>query len=95
MPQRTAVTPETVTAWTARLTTEAEGLDFNDPEDRAVFRTRVANATETMYCWALVGLARHFGREPMGRSRTAAARALADAWIDHMTGRHTCKAAAC
>lgn len=77
-----AVAAEIVTAWTARLTAEAEGLDLADAEDRVTFRVRVGYATEPTVCSLIGALARHFGhRGPLAPSRAAAARALADAWI--------------
>lgn len=74
--------PEIVAEWTARLRAEAAGLDLADPEDRVTFRFRVQRATDCTVLAFVQGLARAFGhRGPLAPSRSAAQRALADAWI--------------
>ena len=76
------VDPEIFASWKDRLTAEAEGLDLADPEDRVIFRTRVAQATSNVVNSLVGALARQAGyRGPLASSRFAAARALADTWI--------------
>ncbi len=76
------VDPEIFASWKDRLTAEAEGLDLADPEDRVIFRTRVAQATSNVVNSLVGALARQAGyRGPLASSRFAAERALADTWI--------------
>ncbi|WP_288254054.1 hypothetical protein [uncultured Hydrogenophaga sp.] len=63
------------------LSTSAAGLDLSDPEDRAAFRTRVADrlkatTVEAMRGWVAGSM----------RDRHTAARAVADAYIAKATG---------
>lgn len=75
--------PETIETWTVGLTELLEGLDLFDTDDRVTFRGRVFDATECTAVSRVRELAAHFGRPVAGNStRSEAARALADTWID-------------
>ena len=71
-----------VEAWEAVLMGEAELLDLSDPEDRASFRAAVGYATLGLKVGGIRELAKHYGAMKVPTSRTAAARALADAYIE-------------
>lgn len=58
----------------------AEGLDLRDPEDRVVFRLRLAEATKITKVTAIQDWARALGESPRARTRDAAVRALARGW---------------
>ena len=69
--------------WAARMEREAEGLDFNDAEDRAAFRQRIALAMKHAKRDLAADLAHHWGKEvPGNASHQTAVRACADAWIN-------------
>lgn len=58
----------------------AEGLDLRDPDDRAAFRARLADATRITKVTAIQDWARALGESPRARTRSAAVRALARGW---------------
>lgn len=68
-------------AWTARLASEAEGLDLADAEDRAIFRGRVFSATAYTKHLTLCQISAALGGAPRHFDRAQAARAIADRWI--------------
>jgi hypothetical protein len=69
-------------AWTGFAVKAAEGLDLNDADDRAIFRSRFAERTRNLRVSALILLAAEWGSpQPGNASRSDACRAVADAWI--------------
>lgn len=77
------LSPDAIAAWRARLAAEAEGLDLRTAEGRCIYRLRVIRATEDAHIRLLLALADDLGRLPLKRSRAAAARAVAEAWIEN------------
>jgi hypothetical protein len=78
---REAVATETREVWIATLKREAEGLDFNDPEDRVTFRVRVVQAVQHLKVSTLRELAADLGAKDVPASRDQAAKTLANAWM--------------
>lgn len=68
-------------SWKPRLILEAEGLDFSDSEDRAIFRGRVLRALGFAKVEVLQELAVALGATRPPRNRSMAARVVADTWI--------------
>ncbi len=69
-------------AWTQRLATEADGLDFTDPDDRATFRQRVADAASMTRRHVLVTVMANLDPHATPRATNAAlVRQIADAHI--------------
>lgn len=72
-----------LTAWAARMEREATGLNFEDPDDRAAFRQRVAMAAANLKRDFAIDIAAHWGKQvPGNASHQTAVRAMADAWIN-------------
>lgn len=72
---------EILPIWRQRIGRESKDLDFSDPEDRAVFRGRLAVACGSLKTSALRTLAEAFGAERVPLSHEGAVLALANAWI--------------
>lgn len=68
--------------WSEWLEEQAAELDLADPEDRAIFRLKVAQAMKLTKVWALRERAVALGVAPKGQSRDAAVRAFAQVQID-------------
>lgn len=79
--------PDTFIVWEGALRDMVEGLDLEDPEDRAAFRMRVIERTKNVRVDFIRQLARDCGyRATRTNSRHAAQRALADGYISRRRG---------
>lgn len=68
------------------LRKHAKGLDLTDPEDRAVFRRNVADATAVTRVERVREWAQDMGVMAPPRDRHGATRALTEAYIEHAHG---------
>jgi hypothetical protein len=69
-------------AWEEALRQCGKGLDLSNPDDRAIFRMRVAARTYATKVTTIASVACERGATlPGNATRDAATRALADSWI--------------
>lgn len=68
------------------LAKHAGTLDLTDPEDRALYRTRIAEVTGLTRVERLREWAAEMGVEDVPHDRYSVVRALADAYIEHANG---------
>jgi len=68
-------------AWNRVLSTESVGLDFEEAEDRAVFRGRLTAAMSNLRVDGMRRLAEALAVGHPGRSRSQIIRSIANAWI--------------
>ena len=76
VPETRQVEPEFIEIWMNRLAKEAQGLDFNDPDDRATFRMLMRAAMRNMKWSSMKDLARYMGGGKSG-SREATVKMIA------------------
>jgi hypothetical protein len=77
------VTKEAAEVWDADLKKAGQGLDFTDPEDRAIFRGKLTRRTKQTRVSALKELALHYGAKKVPNSRAGAVRSLANAFMGY------------
>lgn len=73
----------TLNAWKHSLRQKAEGLDFNEEEDRVTFRLRVLIRCHGVRVDLLRALSRELGNAMPPTTRAGAATALANTYIVH------------
>lgn len=67
--------------WDRIISAESEGLDFNDAEDRAVFRGRLTEALSNLRIEGMRRLAEALAVGHPGRSRSQCIHSIANAWM--------------
>jgi len=68
--------------WTDRLAKESEGLDFDDAEDRAIFRGKIFEAVRNASWDALRRISTFLGASKVPRNRDRTVRILVNRWIE-------------
>jgi hypothetical protein len=74
---------EAAEVWEKVLAKEAKGLDFKDPDDRAIFRGNVLRVTKQAKLSMIKDLAKHYGAKKVDNSRQGALRSLANAYMGY------------
>jgi hypothetical protein len=80
--------------WTRRLAKESEDLNFDDEDDRAIFRGKIFEATRNASWIALRRIATFLGATDIPRSRDRTVRLIVKRWIERGRQHATKKSSA-